>query len=73
MLYINICNQLGNCYLKKNNLKKSLENFEMSLVMIQKMESEKDVLRDQSEQEENHKINPLIVAKICLNVGLIRA
>lgn len=51
MLYINICNQLGNCYLKKQNVKKALENFEMSLVMIQKMESEKDIIKEECCQE----------------------
>ena len=36
------------------------------------MESEKDVLRDEADQE-CCKVNPLVIAKICLNVGLIRS
>ena len=41
MLFVNICNLLGNCYLKQNNIKRALENFEASLVLINKIENEK--------------------------------
>ena len=42
MVYVNICNQLANCYLliKNKDLDKALENFELSLCMIYKMEKE---------------------------------
>jgi hypothetical protein len=38
MLFVNICNQLGNCYLTDGRLEKALDNFELSLGMIKKVE-----------------------------------
>jgi len=71
MVYVNICNQLANCYLqtKDKDLTKALENFELSLCMINKMEAEKAVDGFDGPQQ----ISPLIVAKICLNIALIRS
>ena len=66
MILVNICNQLGNCYLRTKKLDNALDNFETSLCLINKVENEKRH-GDQSEA-----INPLVVAKICLNIALIR-
>ena len=59
ILFINICNQLGNCYLKAGNLVAAKENFEQSLRLIQKVENTADKIGDD------------IVAKIYLNLGII--
>ena len=66
MVYVNICNQLANCYLliPDKDLDKALENFELSLSMIHKMERE---------QPETAQVSPLVVGKICLNIALIRS
>lgn len=68
MLFVNICNQLGNCYLQQKNIKRALENFEGSLVLINKIENEKLF-----EKKSTQKINPLVIAKICMNIALIRS
>ena len=59
ILFINICNQLGNCYLKDGNLEAAKDNFEQSLRLIQKVDKTSD------------KISDAIVAKIYLNLGII--
>ena len=59
ILFINICNQLGNCYLKGGSLDAAKENFEQSLRLIQKVDKTSD------------KINDAIIAKIYLNLGII--
>lgn len=43
MIYVNVCNQLGNCYLLKMNSERALQNFEISLNMISNIEAEKQV------------------------------
>ncbi|CDW82633.1 tpr domain containing protein [Stylonychia lemnae] len=58
LIYINICNQLGNCYLKTNNSSKALENFEASMLLISKL-------------EDKSQVNELIISKICQNIALI--
>lgn len=63
MLFVNICNQLGNCYLTDGRLEKALDNFELSLCMINKLEEERASLDEPT--------NPLVVAKLCLNVALL--
>lgn len=52
LIYINICNQLGNCYLKIDDLTRALENFEISLSLINKL-------------EDKSQISDMIVSKIC--------
>ena len=71
MIYVNICNQLANCYLllPEKDLDKALENFELSLCTISKIESEKAADRCEGTDQ----ISPLIVAKICLNIAIIRS
>ena len=59
ILFINICNQLGNCYLKVGNLEAAKDNFEQSLRLIHKVDKTTD------------KINEAIVGKIYLNLGII--
>ena len=74
LLFINVCNQLGNCYLslainpqKTENrmdlFEKALDNFESSLCLINRMD---DKSTDQL-------INNVLVGKICLNIALIRS
>jgi len=58
-MLINTCNQLGNCYLKLNMENKARENFEQSLLLIEK-------LRGTSE-----KIGNEVVSAIYLNLGAI--
>ena len=41
MILVNICNQLGNCYLRTKKLDYALDNFETSLCLINKVENEK--------------------------------
>jgi len=65
MLFVNICNQLGNCYLTDGRLEKALDNFELSLGMIKKVEEERTSIEQPT--------NPLIVAKLCLNIALIKS
>ena len=59
ILFINICNQLGNCYLKTGDLKAAKENFEQSLRLIRKVEGTSD------------KIDNAIIGKIYLNLAII--
>lgn len=59
ILFINVCNQLGNCYLRIGSLQAAKENFEQSLRLIQKVEKTSD------------KISDTIIAKIYLNLGII--
>lgn len=66
MILVNICNQLGNCYLKYKKFDLALDNFENSLCLINKVENEK------RHKELKEAINPLVVAKICCNIALIR-
>ena len=65
MLFVNICNQLGNCYLNTDRLQKALDNFELSLRMITKIEDEREAA--------DQPTSPLVVAKLCLNIALIRS
>lgn len=58
IIYINVCNQLGNCYLKMNDLNKALSNFEDSLFLINKY-------------QDKSLINEVIVAQICQNIAMI--
>jgi len=37
VLYINVCNQLGNCYFKINDADRALENLQLSLLSIHKI------------------------------------
>lgn len=74
MLYVNVCNQLGNCFLLKQNLKRAVSHFEISLSMINKLQSEKIAEAGMKPDAENFdKISPLIISKICLNIAIIRS
>jgi len=42
VLYIHVCNQLGNCYYKLNELDKALENLQISLLQIHKIRGSTD-------------------------------
>lgn len=69
MLFVNVCNMLGNCYLTLARsatkveagplLSSALDNFESSLCLINRIEPEG--------------IPSNMVGKICLNIALIRA
>lgn len=68
LVYVNVCNLLGNCYLAKNYSRPALENFEQSITMIAKLQEDKDCV-----DQLNAEVSPLVAAKICLNIALIRA
>ena len=38
LVFVNVCNQLANCYLLAQNLPQALDNFESSLCVINRME-----------------------------------
>lgn len=57
LLYINVCNQLGNCYLRVDDQNKALDNFESSLCLINK--------------GGDGLVSDHIIAKICSNIALI--
>jgi len=59
VLFINTCNQLGNCYLNIRDLVNARENFEKSLMLIKKLDSTSERVED------------TIVSKIYLNLGII--
>lgn len=59
ILFINICNQLGNCYLRLSQLEAAKDNFEQSLRLISKVQSTTD------------RVNEVIMSKIYLNLGII--
>ena len=59
LIFINVCNQLANCYLVGENLPKALDNFESSLCVINRL--------DQAQ------ISHKMVGKICLNIAMIRS
>lgn len=69
MIFVNVCNQLGNCYQilahsakcssKEDFLEKALENFESSLCLIKNMKK--------------GKVDDNLQGKICLNIALIRS
>jgi len=46
VLFINVCNQLANCYLRLNRRREAKINFEESLLLIRK-------LKDTAEKVEN--------------------
>ena len=64
VLYINLCNQLGNCYFKLNDTDRALENLQLSLLSIHK-------IRGKSSQESMSPIDDLMIAKICRNIAII--
>ena len=70
LMYINICNQLGNCYLQNEpvSLHRALDNFEFSLCMISKLESE-----DRMGEVNSDQISSALVSKVCMNIALIRS
>lgn len=59
VMFINVCNQLGNCFLKIQDYQAARENFEQSLLLIRKLEGTRDCISD------------LVIAKIYLNLGII--
>jgi len=59
VLFINTCNQLGNCYLNIRDLENAKENFEKSLLLIKKLDSTTE------------RVDDAIVSKIYLNLGII--
>ena len=59
VLFINICNQLGNCYLRINDLSAARDNFEQSIRLIGKVDGSSD------------RVSEVIVSKIYLNLGVI--
>lgn len=74
MIYVNVCNQLANCYLQRQDTLKALSNFEISLSMISKIESEKQAeISVQGKHYQVDRVSPLVVAKICLNIAIIRS
>ena len=54
---MNVCNQLGNCYLRVDELNSALDNFETSLALIQR--------------NEPGFVNENIISKICSNIAMI--
>ncbi len=64
VLYINVCNQLGNCYFKINDADRALENLQLSLLSIHK-------IRGKSEEQCVPLIEDLMIAKICRNIAII--
>lgn len=71
LLFVNVCNQLGNCYLAQAQqsllhseqtakLKLALDNFESSFCLINRMIS-------------SNELPDGITSKICLNIGLIQS
>ena len=61
VLYIHVCNQLGNCYFKIGDMDKALENLQLSLLSIHNNKG------DESKQRVDH----LITAKICRNIAIM--
>jgi len=59
ILFINVCNQLGNCYLKVGDLEAAKSSFKQSLRLIKKVEGTVDRVGDS------------IVGRIYLNLGII--
>jgi tetratricopeptide (TPR) repeat protein len=57
LLFVNICNLLGNCYLQQNQLKKALDNYESSLCLINRMVE--------------NEVSPEFTGKLCLNIAMI--
>jgi hypothetical protein len=64
VLYINVCNQLGNCYFKLNEVDKALENLQFSLLSIHKV-------RGKASSLTLSPIDDLMIAKICRNIAII--
>ena len=64
VLYINVCNQLGNCYFKLNESDKALENLQLSLLSIHKV-------RGKTSSLALSPIDDLMTAKICRNIAII--
>jgi hypothetical protein len=64
VLYINVCNQLGNCYFKLNEVDKALENLQLSLLSIHKV-------RGKASSLTLSPIDDLMIAKICRNIAII--
>lgn len=56
LIYVNVCNQLGNCYMKCDYLDQALDNYQTSLYLISKL-------------EDKEQIDELIKAKICQNIA----
>lgn len=59
IMLINTCNQLGNCYLRLNLDNKARENFEQSLLLIEKIDGTSE------------KIGNSVLSAIYLNLGAI--
>lgn len=59
VLVVNICNQLGNCFLKAGELMAAQQNFEQSLRLINRMDNRKERISDE------------IISKIYLNLGIL--
>ena len=64
VLYINVCNQLGNCYFKLNDTDRALENLQLSLLSIHK-------IRGKLGEGIASPIDDLMIAKICRNIAII--
>mmetsp|Transcript_40874 Transcript_40874/g.62294 ORF Transcript_40874/g.62294 Transcript_40874/m.62294 type:complete len:245 (+) Transcript_40874:501-1235(+) len=76
MLFINICHQLGTCYLqesRRKSLDRALDNYELALVMINEAEQENKRQTRPQISRYIEPISPMVVAKICLNIALIRS
>lgn len=58
LVYVNICNQLANCYIKINKKDKALENFEVSRKMLE-------------ESKEDLPVDGIVLAKIKTNMASI--
>jgi len=59
VMLINVCNQLGNCYLRINCDRNARENFENSLVLIDKLSGTSE------------KVSNEVISAIYLNLGAI--
>jgi catabolite regulation protein CreA len=58
-MLVNVCNQLGNCYLREKNINQAKENFEQSLVLIWKLEKTTERVSDK------------VISTIYLNLAVI--
>ena len=64
VLYIHVCNQLGNCYHKLGDADKALDHLQLSLQSIQKV-------RGSANSDEPSVIDDMMTAKICRNIAVI--
>jgi catabolite regulation protein CreA len=59
IMLVNVCNQLGNCYLSDKNISLAKENFEQSLVLIWKLDKTTERVSDK------------VISAIYLNLAII--